>query len=74
MSSQPRDLFAELKDSEARFRSLIERSSDLITLLDVGGTIRYVSPSSERVMGFQPDARSGKKLFEFIHPDDLSSS
>ena len=74
MSSQPRDLFAELKDSEARFRSLIERSSDLITLLDVNGTIRYVSPSSERVVGFQPYVLRGMNLFELIHPEDLSSA
>jgi PAS domain S-box-containing protein len=59
---------------EIRFRSLIERSSDLITVLDVKGTIRYVSPSSERVAGFKPDALLGKNLFEFIYSEDLSSA
>jgi PAS domain S-box-containing protein len=73
-AEQLRDLFAVSKSSEARFRSLIERSSDLITVLDSNGTIRYVSPSSERVVGFQPDALLGKRLLDFVQPEDLSSA
>ncbi|MGB6632469.1 MAG: PAS domain S-box protein, partial [Terriglobales bacterium] len=71
---QLRDLLAVLKGSEARFRSLIEQSSDLITVLDGNGAIRYISPSSERVVGFKPDALLGKSIFEFISPEDLSSA
>jgi PAS domain S-box-containing protein len=73
-AEQLRDLFAVLKGSEARFRSLIERSSDLITVLDGHATIRYVSPSSERVVGFKPDVLLGRSLFEFVHPEDLATA
>jgi len=66
-------LVAQLSSSEARFRSLIERSSDLILLLDTAGTIRYVSPSSERVLGFEADSLEGKSLFEFVDLEDLLS-
>ena len=71
---QLRDLFAALKGSEARFRSLIEQSSDLVTVLDRHGRIRYISPSSERIAGFKPNEVLGKNFFECIYPEDLSNA
>ena len=65
-----RDLYAALRSSEARFRSLIENSSDFIMIVDHDGNIGYVSPSSERVLGFKLEALLGRNVFGFIHPDD----
>ena len=62
---------AALRRSEERFRSLIERGSDIITIVDAGGVIRYESPSVVRVLGYGPDALVGQRVTEFIHPDDL---
>jgi len=53
-----------LRASEDRFRSLIERGSDLISILDADGTLRYASPSQERILGFAPSAMVGKNMFE----------
>ena len=50
----------ELKQQERHFRALIERSSDVIVVLDRNGTARYVSPSVEHALGMTP-ARSGEK-------------
>jgi len=66
------DLYEALRTSEARFRSLIENSSDLIMILDGEGILGYVSPSSERVLGSRPEELVGKSIFEFIHSADLS--
>jgi PAS domain S-box-containing protein len=59
-----------LKENERRFRSLIQNASDVITILDPDGIIRYESPSVERVLGYHPEERIGKKTFDYVHPED----
>ena len=60
-----------IKESERRFRSLIQNASDIITILEADGTIRYDSPAIERVLGYKPEERVGKSAFDYIHPDDI---
>ncbi len=62
-----------LKESEERFRSLIQNSSDMITVIGSDGTILYHSPSIGRVLGHAPRSRIGQNVFEsaLIHPEDL---
>ena len=61
-----------LRRSERRFRALTQNSSDLITLMGVTGTIRYQSPSVERILGYGQDETVGDSVFEYVHPGDLS--
>ena len=61
---------AELRSSEHYFRSLIEDSSDLITVFDLDGTIRFESPSIERIAGYKAAELVGHRIFEFCIPDD----
>lgn len=63
-----------LRQSEERFRSLIENVLDVITILDLDGTIRYVSPSVEKVLGYLVIELVGKNIFEFIHDSDLNNT
>jgi diguanylate cyclase (GGDEF)-like protein/PAS domain S-box-containing protein len=60
-----------LRQSEERFRSLVQNASDVITILDIDGIIRYESPSIEQVLGYQPEELIGKNVFDFVHPGDL---
>lgn len=69
-AQQLHDLYEVLRSNGARFRSLIEHSSDLIILLDEAGIIRYVSPSSERLLGIRSEDLHWKNIFDFIHPAD----
>ncbi|MGH2699465.1 MAG: putative bifunctional diguanylate cyclase/phosphodiesterase [Actinomycetota bacterium] len=62
----------ERAQSEARFRSLVQNSSDVITVIDGNTTIRYQSPSVERVLGYSPDQLVGTELGDLIHPDDAT--
>jgi PAS domain S-box-containing protein len=59
-----------LKESERRFRSLVQNTSDIITVLDADGTVRYISPAVERVTGHKPEEQVGTDAFSSVHPDD----
>jgi len=59
-----------IEDKEEYFESLIENSLDLITVLTKEGIIMYESPSLQRILGFTPDERVYKNVFENIHPRD----
>jgi len=59
-----------LRENEQKFRSLIERASDTITLLNAEGTILYESPSLERILGYRADEMVDESIFDCIHPDD----
>ena len=59
-----------LRASEERFRSLVQNASDIILVLDGEGTIVYVSPAVERVLGFAPEERAGLGALGLIHPED----
>ena len=61
-----------LQRSEEYFRSLIEHSSDIITILNRDGIRRYVSPSVERLLGYKPEELIGRHGFELVHPDDVA--
>ncbi|MFZ2419711.1 MAG: PAS domain S-box protein, partial [Anaerolineae bacterium] len=60
--------------SEKRFRALIENSSDGIVLLSAEATILYDSPAVTQILGYAPDERIGRNVFEFIHPDERQTS
>jgi two-component system cell cycle sensor histidine kinase/response regulator CckA len=61
---------AALRASEERFRALVENSSDALLLVDAHGRVTYLTPSSARHLGWQPDQIVGRSLLEFLHPDD----
>lgn len=63
-----------LSASEAKFRSLVNNSSDAIAIIKSDGTVIYASPSNESVLGFSPFELEGKNIFDFIHSDDLASA
>jgi diguanylate cyclase (GGDEF)-like protein/PAS domain S-box-containing protein len=61
-----------LRESEERFRSLVQNASDLITVIDPDTRVRYQSPAIQRVLGFDPEASIGRRLVDLVHPDDAA--
>ena len=56
--------------TEARFRSLAQNSSDVITIVNRDFTITYQSSAVTRVFGFEPSEIVGRPLIDWLHPDD----
>ncbi|AGB39517.1 GAF domain-containing protein [Natronococcus occultus] len=55
---------------EARYRSLLERSSDLVIVVDDAGRITDAGSSLEDVLGFEATALDGEDVLGAIHPED----
>jgi len=61
---------AERHRREEWFGSLIQNASDLITVINAEGLVRFQSPSVERTLGYGPADLLGRSIFEFLHPED----
>ena len=70
MAEKLQESHGALKRSEQHFRSLIENESGIITVLGGDRTIRYISPSLERVLGYRVDDLIGRDFSGTVHPED----
>jgi PAS domain S-box-containing protein len=59
-------------EGQARLRWLIEHASDIVSEVTPDGTIRYESPSVERLLGWRPDELIGTQVLDYVHPDDVA--
>ena len=59
-----------LRESEEKFRALIENALDIITVLDKNGSITFQSPAAEESLGLQPDDMVGTSFFDHVHRED----
>ncbi|MCC7139104.1 MAG: EAL domain-containing protein [Planctomycetes bacterium] len=59
---------------ESRLSALVRHSADAVCLLDAAGLVRWVSPSSKRVLALDPDALLGTPFRELLHEDDRKPS
>ncbi len=62
---------ATLAASEARYRLMADRASDIIVTYGTDGLIRYVSPSVEAATGLVPESLLGKPVTSLIHAEDV---
>ena len=56
--------------SERRYRTLVQNASDIVLIVDLGGSITYASPAVSRILGYPPGALHGVH-HELLHPDDV---
>ena len=58
-----------LRESERRYRELVEYSLGLICTHDLAGTILSINPAAANSLGYQPEDGIGRNLREFLSPD-----
>jgi PAS domain S-box-containing protein len=63
-----------LRRSEERFRSLVQNASDVITILEADGTVRYASPAIAKVLGLRTEDVVGKNAVAFVDPVDRTEA
>ena len=59
-----------VRESESKHKAMIANISDVIAIMDMDGTIRFISPNVEKWFGWRSDQLIGKDAWEAIHPDD----
>lgn len=60
-----------VKQTERRFKALIEKATDGISLIGLDGKTKYASPSARRMFQYNDDEVINEDPIEFVHPDDL---
>lgn len=60
----------ELKQSERKFKALVQEGSDMITIVDLEGKALFVSETAMPILGIPPEALLGQNMFDIVHPDD----
>ncbi|OYR38727.1 histidine kinase N-terminal 7TM domain-containing protein [Halorubrum sp. Hd13] len=66
-------LFRDVTERETlqrRYRTLIEKSPNVVAVCGTDGLARYVSPSIERLLGHSPAEVEGRPIVDLVHPDD----
>jgi PAS domain S-box-containing protein len=59
-----------LRESEERFRSLVETTSDWVWAVDPNGVYTYASPKVKDLLGYEPREVIGKTPFDLMPPDE----
>ena len=63
-----------LKESEEKYRTLVELAGEGILAVDVDGIISFVNPSMAKMLGYAIDEMTGSSLFDFIDEEGLDKS
>jgi diguanylate cyclase (GGDEF)-like protein/PAS domain S-box-containing protein len=61
-----------LARSEARFRSLVQNSSDVVAVMDASGSLTYVSPAVTPMLGFRSEELVGTNVMRLLPADEVS--
>jgi PAS domain S-box-containing protein len=61
----------EVQNSDMRFQAMVENSSDMITIRDHQGNLRFRSSSIKNILGYEPDEYANRASYDVIHPDDM---
>lgn len=59
-----------LISTKERFKGLVEYSSEITCILDELGIIKFITPSVTTILGYVEKEMIGKKVIDYIHPDD----
>ncbi|MGK7927652.1 MAG: PAS domain S-box protein, partial [Spirulina sp.] len=63
-----------LRDSEKKYRDLVETSRDIIWSMDCQGCYTFVNPAMTRICGYEPEELFGRPFWDFIPPRERQTS
>ncbi|EMR03606.1 PAS domain S-box protein [Cesiribacter andamanensis] len=63
----------EVNKTQKRMQLLLENASEVITIYEKDGTVRYISPSVERILGYSQDEMMGKRDIVYVHAENQES-
>jgi two-component system cell cycle sensor histidine kinase/response regulator CckA len=69
--SRPSGNACRPKSTKDRYRAIVENAPEVMALIGGDGTIVYVNPQLEKVLGHLSEEVEGKNIFEFVNPEDL---
>lgn len=67
------DQILEVNRTQKRLQVLLENASEVITIYEKDGTVRYVSPSVEPILGYTPEELIGKSDIENLHIESVET-
>jgi PAS domain S-box-containing protein len=73
MALQKHEMEIKIKKSEKHYKLLADNFTDVISISDLEGITRYISPSCYTLSGYLAEELVGRELCDFIHPEDLDS-
>src|SRR5213593_1534604 len=74
LDSERKRVEEALRESEERYRMLVEQTYDFVVETSLDGRFLHFSPDYKEVLGYEPDELLGRSIFEHIHPDDMSTA
>ena len=60
-------------DHPCQYQAVVERSVDLVLILDSSGAVLFVNGAADALLGYAPDELVGRRVLDFVHPDDGSA-
>ncbi len=70
--TEEKSLEKEIDKFQRIFQILVQESSDVFEIIDSNGIIKYISEASEKVIGYKPEERIGKNIYEYYVGKELN--
>jgi len=69
--SDKKEAEVKIRESEEKYRTIVNNITDIILETDLKGIITYISPQCFDIMGYLPEELIGKLAFKYVHSEDL---
>ncbi len=63
----------EVNRTQKRMQLLLENASEVITIYEEDGTVRYISPSVHKILGYAQEEMIGIKDIKYVHQEGVEA-